>query len=122
VTKWGLVGIIMLCNAGGDLMNTLGMRRNGRVYDLAPKGIVRLISALARNRYVLGGIAAMAIAFFALMALLSIANVSFAVPATAGSFLVETALAKLILREEVNWQRWLGASVVACGVALLALP
>jgi drug/metabolite transporter (DMT)-like permease len=103
-------------------MNTLGMRRNGRVYDLAPKGIARLIRALAHNRYVLGGIAAMAIAFFALMALLSIANVSFAVPATAGSFLLETVLAKLILKEDIHWQRWLGASVVACGVALLALP
>jgi drug/metabolite transporter (DMT)-like permease len=121
MTKWLLVGIIVSCNACGDLMNTLGMRRNGKVTDLAPSGIARLVRSLARNKYVIGGIAAMAVSFFALMSLLSIANVSFAIPATAGSFLIETALAKLILKEDVRWQRWLGASVVACGVALLAL-
>jgi drug/metabolite transporter (DMT)-like permease len=119
--KWGLVGVIIACNACGDLMNTLGMRRNGPVKDLAPSGLARLLRALARNRYVIGGIAAMAIAFFALVSLLSVTDVSFAVPATAGSFLIETALARVILKEEVHWQRWLGATVVACGVALLAL-
>lgn len=50
------------------------------------------------------------------------AEVSFAVPATAASFLVETVLAKLLLKEAVHWQRWLGAAMVACGVALLAFP
>ena len=41
-------------------------------------------------------------------------------PATAASYLLETILAKFILREEVHWQRWLGAGLVACGVILLA--
>lgn len=122
MTRWYLVGAIVLCNASGDLMNTMGMRRNGRVTDLAPGGIARLLRALSKNGYVIGGMAAMAIAFFALMSLLSVAKVSFAVPATAGSFLIETVLAKLILKEEVHWQRWLGSVVVACGVGLLALP
>ena len=36
--------------------------------------------------------------------------------------LLETALARVILKEEVDWQRWVGATVVACGVGLLALP
>jgi drug/metabolite transporter (DMT)-like permease len=103
-------------------MNTAGMRRHGAVEDLRPSGIARLIRALVRNRFVLGGILANAVGFFTLMSLLSIANVSFAIPATAGSFVLETGLAKVILKEDVHWQRWLGASVVACGVALLAWP
>ena len=121
MTKWALVGVIVVCNACGDLLNTVGMRRHGRVEDLAPGGIARLLLALSRNVYVIGGIAAMAVSFFALLSLLSIAEVSFAVPATAGSFLIETALSKIVLKEDVHWQRWLGATVVACGVALLAL-
>ncbi len=120
--RWVLVGIIMACNACSDLMNTAGMRRHGQVEDLHPRGMARLIRALSRNWYVLGGIAANAVGFFTLMALLSVAEVSFAIPATAGSFVLETALAKILLREEVHWQRWVGALVVACGVALLALP
>src|ERR1041384_7642519 len=121
MNKWALVGIIVACNAGGGVMNTMGMRRNGAVTDFAPRGLGRLLHALSHNGYVLAGIVCMAVSFFALMALLSVADVSFAVPATAGSFLVETALAKLVLKENVRWQRWLGASIVACGVALLAL-
>lgn len=120
--KWILVGIIMACNSCADLMNTAGMRRNGEVDDLRPRGIARLIRALARNRFVLGGIAANAVGFFTLMSLLSVANVSFAVPATAGSLVLETGLAKVVLKEDVRWQRWLGAAAIACGVALLALP
>jgi drug/metabolite transporter (DMT)-like permease len=121
MTKWALVGLIVLCNAFGDLMNTIGMRRYGKVTDLAPHGIARLLRSLARNRFVVLGICSMTISFFALMALLSVAAVSFAIPATAASFLLETTLAKLVLKEEVHWQRWLGAFVVACGVAILAL-
>lgn len=120
--KWLLVGIIIACNSCADLMNTAGMRRNGKVEDLGPKGVARLVRALVRNRYVLGGIAANAVGFFTLLSLLSVANVSFAVPATAGSFVIETGLAKALLKEDVHWQRWLGACVIACGVALLALP
>jgi drug/metabolite transporter (DMT)-like permease len=122
MTRWYLVGVIILCNAGADLMNTLGMRRNGKVTDLAPEGIAKLFSALARNGYVIVGIAAMAAAFFALLSLLSIARVSFAVPATAGGFLIETVLAKVVLKEDVRWQRWVGGLVVSGGVCLLALP
>lgn len=120
--KWILVGIVILSNCFSDLLNTVGMRRHGEVEDLHPRGLARLTRSLARNKYVIGGIVASALGFFALMSLLSVASVSFAVPATAGSFVFETGLAKLLLKEDVHWQRWLGASVIACGVALLALP
>ncbi len=121
MTKWLLVGILVACNAVADLLNTAGMRRQGEVPDLRPKTILHLFRSVLQNPYVLGGCIAMAISFFALLSLLSIAEVSFAVPATASSFLVETILAKLLLKEAVHWQRWLGAALVGCGVALLAL-
>ena len=115
--KWMLVMIIVACNASGDLLNSFGMRRQGEVRHFDSS----LFARIFRNRYVIGGIFAMAVAFFALLSLLSIADLSFAVPATAASYLLETILARLILKEDVHWQRWLGAVMVACGVALLAL-
>jgi transporter family protein len=63
----------------------------------------------------------MAVSFFALMALLSITNLSFAVPATAFSYVLETALAKYILKEHIGWRRWAGTSLVGCGVLLVSL-
>jgi uncharacterized membrane protein len=63
----------------------------------------------------------MAISFFAFMKLLSVADLSFAVPASAATVVVETVLAKLLLKEQVDVRRWAGAGLVACGVVLLAL-
>jgi drug/metabolite transporter (DMT)-like permease len=119
--KWLLVLVIVGANATGDLLNAFGMRRHGEVRDFRPAGLRRLFQALARNGYVIGGIVAMAVSFFALLSLFSIADLSFAVPATSASYLVETILAKLILREEVRTERWVGACLVACGVGLLTL-
>jgi drug/metabolite transporter (DMT)-like permease len=51
----------------------------------------------------------------------AIANLSFAVPATAFSYVLETALAKYILKEHIGWRRWAGASLVGCGVLLVSL-
>jgi drug/metabolite transporter (DMT)-like permease len=120
--KWILVFVSVISGAASDLFNTAGMRVHGEVTDFRPKGILRFLQALFRNRFVLAGVAATAVSFFALVLLLSIAPVSFAVPATAASFLVETGLARLILKEEVHWQRWAGATIVGLGVALLAYP
>ena len=61
------------------------------------------------------------IAFFAFLRLVSTADLSFAVPATAASYVFETILASYVLKERVNPERWIGAVLVSCGVALLSL-
>ena len=119
--KWLLILVIVMGNTTGDLLSAYGMRRHGAVRDFHPSAIRRLLASLVRNRYVIGAIVAMAVSFFALLALLSIADLSFAIPATSASYMVETILARLILKEDVRWQRWAGACMVACGVALLSL-
>jgi len=119
--KWILVGIIVVCNACGDLLNTAGMKHHGEVRDFRPRAIPALLLSMAKNVYIIGGIAAMSVAFFALMSLLSVAELSFAIPATAASYMVETLLAKYLLGEHISPQRWLGASLVTCGVLLLAV-
>ena len=64
---------------------------------------------------------AMAVSFFTYLGLLTIADLSFAVPASAVTYVLETVLAKYVLKEHVNWLRWVGASLVICGVALVSL-
>jgi drug/metabolite transporter (DMT)-like permease len=121
VVRWTLVGLMAICNSLGDVLNTAGMKRWGELEDLHPSHFIRMIRAIFHNSLVLAGLSVLAISFFALLALLSIANVSFAVPATAASYLLETVLSKYVLKETITWRRWLGASFVACGVALLSL-
>jgi len=117
--KWILVAIIASSNTVGDLLNTAGMKRIGAVEDLSLRSLLQLVLAIARSPMVLGGIAALAIGFFAIMSLLSIATVSFAIPATASGYLVETLLAKYILKEDVRWRRWAASGLVVIGVVLL---
>ncbi|MFN7992044.1 MAG: EamA family transporter [Bryobacteraceae bacterium] len=97
------------------------MREEGEVRDFHPSALRRLAARLLHNRRIIASVACMTIAFFVLMALLSIADVSFAVPATAASYLVEILLARWLLHEPVDWKRWTGATMVACGVFLLAI-
>lgn len=118
---WVLVAVIVFTNAFGDTLTTLGMKRRGQVEDLRPAAISRVVAEIALNRYVIGGIAMLAVGFFALMALLSFADLSFAIPATAASYVIEMVLGRTVLHERVDWVRWAGVWLVACGVALIAL-
>lgn len=118
--NWILVGIVVGSTVAGDLLQTYEMRRLGEIQDFRPSGIGRLASYLARRKYLLLAIFFMAISFFAFMKLVTLADLSFAVPATAGSFVLETILARFVLKERIDRRRWAGACLVACGVALLA--
>jgi drug/metabolite transporter (DMT)-like permease len=117
--RWILVAIIAASNTVGDLLNTAGMKRIGPVEGIGPRSFIGVCLRIARSPMVLAGIAALAVAFFALLSLLSIAPVSFAIPATAASYLLETLLAKYILKEDVRGRRWAAAALVVAGVALL---
>lgn len=119
--KWLLIAVIVLCNTFGDVLNTAGMKRYGELDDLRPRTLLRMAVEILRNPCVLGGLACLTVSFFALLGLLSISNVSFAIPATASAYLLETLLAKYVLKEDVHWRRWVGALLVACGVLMLSL-
>ena len=119
--RWLLIGIIVAATTAGEVLKAAGMRRHGEIRDFRPGAIGRALAVLARNRFVIGAVAAMAVSFFAYLGLLTIADLSFAVPATAITYVLETVLAKYVLKEHVNWLRWAGASLVICGVALVSL-
>ncbi len=118
--SWLLVGIIVAATTAGYLFQALGMRQHGEIHEFHVGALARMLAAMARNGWVVLSVGAMAISFFSFMALVSIADLSFAVPATAASLVFETILARLVLKELVDWKRWAGAALVACGVALLA--
>ncbi len=119
--RWALLGVIILCNTLGDVLNTAGMKRWGELDEFTPASVGHMVLDIFRNPLVMAGLGSLAVSFFALLALLSIANVSFAVPATAVGYLLETLLAKYFLKERVSWKRWAGAALVACGVLMLSI-
>jgi drug/metabolite transporter (DMT)-like permease len=117
--KWVLLSIIVIATVMGDLLQSYEMKRSGE-QAVDARGLVKLVGMILSRRYLLLSIVAMAISFFAFMALVQIAPLSFAVPASAATFVLETLLAKLVLKETVGPRRAAGALLVLGGVILLA--
>jgi drug/metabolite transporter (DMT)-like permease len=63
----------------------------------------------------------MALSFFALLAVLSWADVSIVVPATALSYVAAAFGAKYLLHEDIAPLRWAGVLLVCVGVALVSV-
>ena len=121
IKQWLLVAAIVGSTAASDLLQSHEMKRHGEIKEFHPSRLGGLLTDLAQRMNLVLSIVFMAISFFAFLTLLSVADLSFAVPATALSFVVETFLAKYVLKERVDATRWAGVGLVACGVAMLAL-
>jgi drug/metabolite transporter (DMT)-like permease len=119
--KWILIAIMVGATTAGEVMQAMGMRRHGEIRDFRPGAIGRALALMARNRFVIGSMFCMAASFFAFMKLLAATDLSFAVPVSAVTYVLETVLAKYLLKEHVNWLRWAGAALVVCGVTLVSL-
>jgi len=117
--KWFLLSVIVLATVLGDLLQSYEMKRSGE-QTVDVRGLARLLKIIVSRRYLVLSVACMAVSFFAFMALVQIAPLSFAVPASAATFVLETLLAKFLLRESVGKRRAAGTLLVLGGVLLLA--
>ncbi|MGA3190262.1 MAG: EamA family transporter [Bryobacteraceae bacterium] len=112
--KWLLVTLMVVATVLSDLLQSYEMKRAGE-----QKVGTRLLKLIVQRRFLILAIVCMAISFFSFMALVQTEPLSFAVPASAASFILETALAKLVLKEKVGLKRAAGALIVLAGVVLL---
>lgn len=119
VTQTILYVLIVFVGTGGELCVSRAMKTIGEISDFRPHAVVRVVGrALALPR-MWTGIALMAIAFFALLGMLSLAKVSFVFPASALSYAAGALGGKLFLGERVTPQRWVGVLLVCLGVVLV---
>ena len=100
--KWSLVTVIVAATTIADVLKAKGMRQHGEIHDFAPSALGRAFALVARNKLIILSVACMAVSFFAFMALISIADLSFAVPATAITYVLETLLARYVLGEQIS--------------------
>jgi drug/metabolite transporter (DMT)-like permease len=117
--KWALLSLMVGATAASDLLQSRAMKREGDV-TAGARGLTRLLKLIAQRRDLILSIALLAFSFFAFMALVQAQPLSFAVPASAGSFIVETILAKLVLKEHIGARRVAGTLLVLGGVILVA--
>jgi drug/metabolite transporter (DMT)-like permease len=116
--KWILVTVMVAATVLSDLLQSHEMKLAGE-QSVGARGMLRLLRMIAHRRFLILAIACMAVSFFSFMALVQTEPLSFAVPASAASFIFETLLAKMVLHEHVGLRRAAGALIVLCGVVML---
>ena len=115
---WILLSIMVVATALSDILQSYEMKQAG-AQSVGARGLARLLRMIVERRYLLLSIVCLAFSFFSFMALVQSAPLSFAVPASAASFILETAMAKILLKERIGARRAAGTLMVLCGVVLL---
>ena len=116
-----LLFFVVVSGTGGEICVTRAMKRVGEVTDFRPLAVVRVILRALKVPWMWIGVAMMALAFFSLLAVLSIENVSFVVPVTALNYAAGALGGKFFLGERVTPRRWAGVLIVCVGVTLVWL-
>ena len=116
-----LFALIVIAGTGGELFVSRAMKVVGEARSFRPSEVVKLILKALRVPWMWMGVGMMAVAFFALLAALSIFDVSFVVPVTALSYVAGAFGGAAFLGEQVSGRRWLGVLLVAIGVTLVCL-
>ena len=119
--KWVLILCTVFASSAGDILCAKGMSE-GSELDLHLTGILHAVEYIVTRKLVILGYVCYAVAFFSLMGLLSVAQLTVAIPATAFSFVIDTLGARFILHERIPWKRWIGVICVSAGVVLAVKP
>jgi drug/metabolite transporter (DMT)-like permease len=121
VREFFFLFLVIMAGTGGELCVTRAMKVLGEMHDFRPSALVRFVLRAMRVGWMWIGIGMMTVAFFSLLAMLSIENVSLVVPVTALSYAAGAAGAMLFLHERISPQRWFGVFIVCVGVTLVWL-
>jgi drug/metabolite transporter (DMT)-like permease len=115
------VGFAVLMSTIGDLLIAAGMRRVGAVSWQGFKAIPGQILQVVKTPQIPISVVFMALFFFTWLALLSRADLSYILPMTAATYILNGLAAGPFLGEKVSAKRWLGILVITIGVVLVTL-
>lgn len=113
--------LVMIAGTAGELCMARTMRTIGEVTDFRPRALVDVAWRALSVTWTWLGLGLMTLAFFALLAVLAVENVSFVVPVTALSYAVGALGGRVFLHEQVTRTRWAGVLLVCIGVTLVLL-
>ena len=99
----------------GEALLARGMKQSSTTVG----GFWDQIRSVMANRYVLCGTCLLVMYFLLTSLALRWADLSFVLPLTAFSFVIDAVLARYYLAENVTPIRWLGAAIIAFGVGLV---
>ena len=113
--------MIVVAGTAGELCVSRAMKQVGDQHHIRPTAIVKVIGRALRVKWMWLGVGMMTLAFFSLLAVLSIEKVSFVVPVTALSYVAGALGGRFFLGERISLNRWTGIILVVIGVTLVFL-
>jgi len=114
-----LLAVTVLANTGGEISIARATKDFGEVKNFRLQALFAHFGQVLRSGWILLAVGLLAVGFFSLLTLLSWADVSFVIPATALSYVVGGLGAKFLLGERLTPARWAGIVLVSVGVALV---
>ena len=119
-TKTYVLIALMVCfGPAGDVLLGRGMKQVGELRSWSPGAVVRLLLQAVSSPTVWLGITSLLLFFLAYMIVLSWADFSYVLPASAAGYAIVPLLGHLFLGEAVSPLRWTGVAFICLGVALV---
>lgn len=113
-----LVPIVLFASVGNVLLGK-GMKEIGEIQSWSPTALGRLFVQTFTNGWIWLGIGSLLLFLVSFMVVLSWADYSFVMPASAVSYAGATLGSHWLLGELVTPQRWAGVALICLGVALV---
>jgi drug/metabolite transporter (DMT)-like permease len=110
-----LLILTLLLRPVGNLSLAWGMRHFAKVLSVNPLPYMQAML----SPFVAIGIITLILAQLTRMALLSLADLSFVLPATASGYIFSAMLGRVFLNEHVSSGQWLGTLLIVAGIALV---
>jgi drug/metabolite transporter (DMT)-like permease len=116
---WILVGLIVVFGSAGNLFFSAGMKRVGAVPGWSLAALRPVFVQVFTSPWIWLGIVSMLLFLAALMLVLSWADFSYVLPATASMYVLIPLLGHFLLGEAVAALHWLGVALICLGVVLV---
>lgn len=111
-----MVALLIALNSAGNFFFGLGMKHIGALPGWSLADLRFAFFAIFSSLWIWLGIASMLLFLAALMLVLSWADFTFVLPATAAMYAVVPLLGHFVLHESVPGLRWLGVGLICVGV------
>ncbi|MGA3166997.1 MAG: hypothetical protein ABSF14_12880 [Terriglobia bacterium] len=116
---WTLVGLIVVFGSAGNLLFSAGMKRIGAIPGWSLAALRPVLAHVFTSLWIWLGIVSMLLFLAALMLVLSWADFSYVLPATASMYVLIPLLGHFLLGEAVAPLHWLGVALICLGVVLV---
>lgn len=114
-----LLSLAMLCAGVGNIFLSRGMKTVGSLDSRRPVEILKFFRRAILNRNVLLGVFISCGYFFLWLAVLSMADISWALPMNGIEYLMVAFLARTFLKEKISKERWIGIALISVGILFM---